>query len=363
MKTIGIDARLYSQTGVGTYLRNLLVELEDLVNEYEINVYLIGQDFEKVTFKNSHFHRKLADYHWHSLGEQFGFYYQLRQDSPDLMHFTYFGYPILYRKPFIATVHDVTPLIYKTGKASTRNPLVYEFKYQIFKQVLARQVANATSLIVPSKYVKDELGRMYGQKIAKKTKVIYEGVNRELLTAIEKTGQANRLDGPFFIYVGNFYPHKNIGRLIRAFQSVPPPYRLILIGPEDTFAAGLKKIINESGQDQRILFRHNVDVGDLLYFYKHALALIHPSISEGFGLPLVDAAHFGLPIIASDIPVFRELLGDRYVPFDPQSHESIVSAIKLFLAQEKKYTALPADETFSFKRMAKETLEVYKKAI
>src|SRR4030043_350507 len=109
MKKIGIDARLYSQTGVGVYIRNLLYFLNQIeTKEIIFYVYLLDQDFEKINFKNKNFIKKRANYYWHTFDEQTGFLKTLNKDNLDLMHFTYFGFPILYKKKYLATIHDLT---------------------------------------------------------------------------------------------------------------------------------------------------------------------------------------------------------------------------------------------------------------
>lgn len=358
MKRIGIDARLYSQTGVGTYLRNLLSEFERLIgSDTELFVYLVKHDFERVTFHNPAFVKRKANFKWHSLSEQLPFYLTLRKDRLDLMHFTYFGYPVLYTRPFVATIHDVTPLVHKTGRASTRNGLVYEAKYHVFRRVLASQVRGARTILVPSLAIKSELKNIYGDTIDAKVEVTYEGVDRELMNQ-GKTGE-HSTKTPFFLYVGNFYPHKNVSRLIDAFGKIPEPYRLFLVGPLDPFAEKLKEHVRELKIEGRVSFYHDVSSHELASFYQSAAALVHPSLAEGFGLPLIEATYFHLPIVASDIPVFREIAGDRYLRFDPTKTEEISFALKRFLSRPGK--APDFDNRFSFATMAKETLAVYRK--
>ena len=87
-------------------------------------------------------------------------------------------------------------------------------------------------------------------------------------------------------------------------------------------------------------------------------AVIAPSISEGFGLPLVEAMYFGVPIIASHIPVFQELLGTSYYSFDPFEESSIIQAIHKFEGEkEKKINALKNE--FSFTEMVRKTMDLY----
>ncbi len=353
-KRIGIDARLYFQTGVGTYLRNLLHFLPETTPEnVELYVYVLPQDKASISLSDKRFVLREADARWHSLSEQTTFYRLIMQDDIDLMHFTYFSYPVFYKRPFIATVHDLTPLLFKTGRASTLNPLWYEFKFRIFKNVLASQIRHAQAIITPSESVKEQLLDVYGSDCASKTQAIPEGVNFELQEAKETMRLKKDAGEDYFLYVGNFYPHKNIESLIQAYKISGVQTPLIMTGPDNAFAKRLKGIIEREGINS-IRFIHDISNGDLVYLYRHAKALINPSLSEGFGLPLVEAAYFGCPVIASDIPVFRELLGVKYTAFNPYDVHDIASTLKL---ETYKEAALPND--FSFKQMAKKTLEIY----
>ncbi|MDO8497261.1 MAG: glycosyltransferase family 1 protein [bacterium] len=359
MKRIGIDARLYSQTGVGVYLQNLLFYLRDIFpSDVELYIYVMEGAGLKID-KGETWRIREIPYRWHSLGEQIGFLAKLNDDNLDLMHFTYFSYPVFYRRPFIATVHDVTPLLFKTGRASTLYPLLYEAKHLIFRQILTSQIQNARSIITPTHAVKTQLVELFGKTIESKIVPIYEGVNERLITSEENTKLKEKYDD-FFIYIGNFYPHKNIEKLIKAFAKVRTEAKLILIGPKDFFYTRIDDEIKKFKMEGKIILYSNPTNEDLVFFYKNAKALIHPSLSEGFGLPIVEAMHFGLPIIASDIPVFKELIGESYFSFDPTDTENMAKAIERFLKEDKKkvdYASLL--KKFSFKTMAQKTLDLY----
>jgi glycosyltransferase involved in cell wall biosynthesis len=361
MKKVGIDARLYSQTGVGVYLRNLLYYLDKIKTEnIRFYIYLLNEDFEKVNFLNKNFIKRRANYYWHTVVEQIGFLKILNKDNLDLMHFTYFSFPILYKKKYLATVHDLTPLYFKTGKASTKNQLLYEIKHLAFKKVLKTQVEKAIKIITPTRTVKNQLINYYGDFLKNKTEFFYEGVNYELLNAQENTALKKQFSNKFFIYVGNFYPHKNIRNLIKAFSQIKDKdYRLILIGPNDFFVSELYYLINQLKQDERIIFYHSQAISDLIFFYKNAQALIHPSLSEGFGLPIVEAMNFNLPILASNIPVFKEILKDQYLSFIPQKIEDITEKINYFIRNQKKFDYQSLLKKYSFPLMTKKILAFY----
>lgn len=359
MKKIGIDARLYRQTGVGTYLRNYLHCLLKKENPpFSYHLFVLPQDSREIQsiYPNVIVHE--APYLWHSFDEQIGYYFSLNKHKLDLMHFTYFGYPILYKRPFVTTIHDMTPLFFKTGKASTQNALIYELKHKAFQFILRSQVINSSAIITPTKTVRSQLLSYYGMKYKSKIFPIYEGVGYELTKASSNDALNNRFTFPFYIYVGNFYPHKNIKRLTSAFSQLKNNPKLILIGPNDYFAKSLKKEIPST---ENIMFYHNPTFADLVYFYTHAKALIHPSLSEGFGLPIIEAAYYNCPIIASNIAVFKELLADNYVSFNPLSIDHIFRAIKFFDCQNKQRQYPPRQlEHYSFQEMTRQTEKIYR---
>ena len=363
MKKIGIDARLYSQTGVGTYLKNLLYYLEkkELTAEFYY-VYMMPEDYDRVLFKNKNIIKKKVNYRWHSIGEQFGFAIKLYSDNLDLMHFTYFSYPILYFKKFVATVHDTTPLLFKTGKASTKNQLIYNIKHIFFKIILRHQITNTSRIITPTNTVMKQLLSLYGEKISKKTVPIYEGVSYQILESKENKGLSKKFNN-FFIYVGNFYPHKNVENLIKAFKNVNEKYNLILLGPDDYFTKRILRCIDTLKSNDKIFLLKNPSFQDLVFFYKNAMALIHPSLSEGFGLPLVEAAYFNCPIIASDIKVFKELLGNNYLSFNPNDIDNIAEKIKKFIEKKTKFDYKNIIGKYSFNKMTNETVKIYQEVL
>ena len=366
MKKIGIDGRLYSQTGVGVYIKNLIFYLEKQnIKDTVFYLYLMDQDFDKVSFKSDNFVKKRANYLWHSFSEQIGFLKTLNEDNLDLMHFTYFSYPIFYKRPFITTIHDLTPLLFKTGKSSTRNSFIYSLKHFVFKRILFAQVRNSQAIITPTMTVKKQIVQYYGTKYEQKVYPIYEGINYQLISS--QTGVNSRIPvnvlKPFFIYVGNFYPHKNVENLIKAFSNVTGNYKLVLIGPKDFFTQRILRCINSLKQDKKIIVDTQASLNDLIFYYKNASALIHPSFSEGFGLPIIESVYFNLPIIGSNIEVFNELLGDEYISFNPKKIEDMVDKINAFVNRPVKFNYSKLMEKYSFEKMTRETLGIYQRLL
>jgi len=366
MKKIGVDARLYNQTGVGTYLQNFLFYLDKKNDKRFIYyIYLLKKDFDKVTFKSKNIYKKETNFYWHTFSEQIGFLWTLLKDNLDLVHFTYFSFPILYPKKYILTIHDLTPILFKTGRASIKNPLIYYFKYFIFKKIFSISVKKAKKIITPSKTVKKQLIEYFGDEIGKKIVPIYEGIGYQLVKT-PKNNYSNKLFAKnfknFFLYVGNFYPHKNVENLILAFRKLVGHYQLILIGPDDFFARRLENMLKNLNAKNIIILK-NLQKKELIWFYKNCLALVHPSLSEGFGLTLIEAAYFGKPIIASNIDVFQELWEKNYLAFDPKNVDDIKAKLKFFLEKRPHFFYKDLLKKYSFEKMTKETLKIYKQSL
>ncbi len=360
---IGIDARLYSKTGVGVYIRNLLHYLPNISGNIEYLLYILPEDASRLESYPENVKIRIAPYRWHSFSEQIKFLYQITQDNLTLMHFTYFGHPMLYRKPFISTIHDTIMLDYKTGRASTKFYPVYVGKHAVFKLVFANQVLNSKKIIVPTNYVAGRLCEMYGKKYRNKIHVIGEGVNYGLINAAVNNERELSNIKEHFLYVGNFYPHKNVEQLIYAFLDSDARIPLVLAGPDDHFYIGLKKLLNKIDKNSRIKFVTNSDESMLVKLYQKAEALIHPSLAEGFCLPIIEAAHFKTPIIASDIPVFHELINNNYISFDPFNKVSITQAINRYLREKPSYDNSDLLKKYTFEKMANATLDVYRSAL
>lgn len=359
MKKIGIDARLLYQTGVGTYLQNLLFYLDKKkIKDNLFFVYLLKKDFNKINFKNKNIIKKIADFKWHSFSEQVGFLKILLKDNLDLVHFTYFTFPIFYPKKFILTVHDLTMIFFKTGKASTKNIFFYYLKYFIFKLFFFISLIRAKIIITPTFSVKKQLIDYVNFNIEKKIRVIYEGISYHLLNCKIKKRLEFKNFKKFFLYIGNFYPHKNVENLIDAYIKIKAKNQLILIGPDGYFYERIKKYLDKI-KDPRIILLKNIKREEINWFYKNCLALIHPSLSEGFGLTLVEAAFFNKPIIASNIDVFKELWKNEYIAFDPKNIDDIKSKIEYFIKRKPKFNYKKILKKLSFQKMADKTLKLY----
>ncbi|WNM27803.1 glycosyltransferase family 1 protein [Demequina capsici] len=149
------------------------------------------------------------------------------------------------------------------------------------------------------------------------------GVPRELVesTALPVHGIAK----PFVLSVGRFNVRKNLTRLVEAFgrSRIGATHELVIVGPRDGLPPALAA---DPNVERSVVMPGAVSPGELRWLYENAAALAFPTLDEGYGLPMIEAAAFGLPVIASDIPALREV-GVSARSFDPLSVDEIVEAL------------------------------------
>lgn len=368
---IGIDARLWHETGVGRYVRNLVRYLQeiDIKNDYTLFVLPSAREEISNLITNPKWRLVEAPIRWHTVKEQVVFPRLLAKEHLDLVHFPYFSVPISYRQPFVVTIHDIILHHYPTGKASTLPSFVYWLKHTGYKHVIHQAAQKAQKVITVSHATQDEI--VQDLHISKeKIVVTYEGVDTDLLNSTQKK---NPVAAPYFLYVGNAYPHKNLERLLEGFalflSTTKKDVKLVLVGKEDYFYRRLRQYVRALHLERAVMLTGHVDDETLSQYYQHALALVAPSLMEGFGLTPLEAMGEGCLVMASDIPAFHEICKDAAFYFDPFDTRAIAEA----LAQveqgivdgmlHKKRAGKERIQAFSWKKMAEETVAAYEDSI
>lgn len=364
---IGIDCRLWYETGVGRYIRNLVNELSGIDKKNEYVLFFRKNEYETVPIPGKNFKKKLADVRWHTFREQITFKKILESEKLDLVHFPYFSYPIGYKGKFIITIHDLIIDHFPTGKASTLPSVLYFIKQLGYKFVLRSAIKNAKKIIAVSGATKQEIIDHYHLN-PEKVVITLEGIDREFEK--EKEEKVD-VPVPYFLYVGNVYPHKNIQRLTQAFSDLQKEVdnvNLIIVGKEDYFLKTIEKEVVEN-KIANILFYKSITDAQLSYLYKHALALVSPSLMEGFGLPALEAMAHKCLVLCSEIPSFLEVCGDIPVYFDPYNVEDIAKTLskaykhEIKQSGEKKEAGFQRVKQFSWSKMARQTLDIYQSSV
>jgi glycosyltransferase involved in cell wall biosynthesis len=362
---IVIDGRLYGleNAGLGRYIKNLVSELVriDSKNDY---VLLLRKKYFDLLELPKNWKKVLIGFGHYGFGEQLILPGLVENEKPDLVHFPHFNVPVLYSGNYIVTIHDL--LMHKQiGLASTTLPApVYFIKRLAYRFVFDCAVKKSKAIIVPSRAVKDELSMEYNN-VSNKTHVTYEGLDNKI-----SNEKGINIDTPYFVYTGNAYPHKNLKRLIQAMVHLnnnrDEKIQLLIASSRNVFTKRIEKIIKDlkAGSFVRLLgFVPDSKLGGL---YKKSLGFTLSSLSEGFGLPGLEAMGAGTILLASDIPVFKEVYGSNAVYFNPQESSSIQKAMEKVLDMnptERKKRINEGQQfakKYSWATMAKQTLDIYK---
>lgn len=364
---IGIDARLLNETGIGRYIRNLILELSNVDQKNTYVVFLNSQSADSFALPNNRWKKVVVDAHWHSIKEQFMMPKICAREHLDILHVPYFNIPILYQGKIVVTMHDLTTLKYPTGKASTLPPFLYGLKLFALKVLLSVGLRKAVEIISVSNTTKQEVLHYFllpEQKIT----VTYEGVDEKIIHMDTKIAPS-LFSYPYILYVGNAYPHKNLNILVDAFVKIHaqnPSLHLVFVGPDDYFYTQLKNRVLQLPIQPYIQFFGYANDLSLQILYSHAETLVFPSLSEGFGLPALEALYNGVPVACSNISVFHEILGDNVTYFSPRDSTNMAAQILSSIHNKNSISdsvRKKLAEKFNWKVMAIETLHVYEKSM
>lgn len=368
---IGIDARLWNETGVGRYIRSLFHYLAEVDKENEYVWFLGKKEFETLEMPSKKWKKIETNIHWHTLAEQLILPWIFYKQNLDLLHFPYFSFPILYPKKFVVTIHDLIFDHYKTGKASTLPRgfyIIKKFGYQI---VLWASVRRAAKILTLSNDAKNEIADHYN---AQKDKIVvtYESGKLEDPNTNfhgKDFDQMRKLQ-PYILYVGNAHPHKNVEMLVLAMQKLRQKrnMRLVLVGNDQFFYPKLLEFIKLKNALDFVTVVGSVPNDHIAAWYHFAQALVTASKMEGFGIPPLEAMSVGCPVIVSDIPVFHEVYGDAAIFFDNTNSSIIADTIDKTLSNKLLLKTLvdrgyKKANSYSWKKTVVETAGVYKKVI
>jgi glycosyltransferase involved in cell wall biosynthesis len=364
---IGIDARLvyYSQAGIGQYILHLVNGLAqvDAKNEY---VLLQSRKDETTILEKRNFRRVSLWTPSHHRLERHSLNVELMRLGLDVLHSPDFIPPHRPTCQSVITVHDLAFLLYPhfLTKESAR-----------YYGHIDQAVRWTDHIIAVSESTKRDTIQHLGVAEDKIT-VVYEAANpifRPIDREEAKAHVLNRhgVDGPFILFVSTIEPRKNVPTLLRALWQLMECYkedvRLVLAGGKGWLFEDVFAVVDELKLDERVHFVGRVSSEDLLYLYNAAEMLAHPAFYEGFGLPPLEAMACGLPAIVSNVASLPEVVGDAGLLVDPHDADELTVAIWRVLhddklRQEMREKGLRQAERFSWKRAARETLEIYRLA-
>lgn len=225
-----------------------------------------------------------------------------------------FQYSSFFFKPknlrVITTVHDLMFYQIPNFFGSKMKNIVGKFYYNL---IVKRSLKMSDDIFSVSMTTAHDIKKIYNLN----SLVTGEGLfleDSESVSFYKKLGLTKR---KYFLYIGNNRPHKNVNTLIGAFNSFREEnidFKLVLVGHQ-----------GDSNED--IIYTGYLDDSEIVNLYKNAKAFVFPSFYEGFGLPILEAFSNDCPVIASDIPAFREFECDNVIYFSPKSKENLLLAM------------------------------------
>lgn len=298
MKELCIDVRMAFHSGIGTYIRHIVPGLESqfklrlICHPDQPSIWSFLQKQELI----------LTSSPIYSVQEQI----KIPSLIPpcDIFWSPHYNFPLrpIKAKKKVVTIHDVYHLVGPVG-----------FLKRLYAKTLIKNALRAADhVITVSQFSRSEILQHFPTH---KISVIHLGVNPSLFTPSFKPSHSN-----YFLYVGNFLPHKNTDRLLQAWSLIAktmPNTNLTLVSQSTP-----KKL------PPQVTCLQNTSYSDLPSIYSNALALIHPSLYEGFGLTPLEAMSCGCPVVASQAASLPEVCGDAALYINPLNPNEIAAAME-----------------------------------
>ncbi len=357
---IVIDAR-NRRSSTGRYTDRLLEHLQSIDQTNQYTVLVTPGDPWQGTGRN--FTPLPSPYKQFSFNplEQLGFAWQLYRLRPNLVHFTMTQQPLLYFGTIVTTTHDLTMLRFtRAGKLSG---FVHAIRMQLYKFMFWASHRKSKAIIVPSEFVAKDLVALESFTKNKIT-VTYEASEPPMTS---KAIRPKNINKPFILHVGSPFPHKNIDRLVEAFEIIHttnPSLYLVLAGKKEYYFEQLEKKIASSPAKKQIIVTGFVSDGELKWLYQNAEAYALPSLSEGFGLPGLEAMAHSCPVVSSNATCLPEIYGHGAHYFNPEDVSDIASKIMEVVNSKTLQETLVKKgrarlNMYSWERMAEQTHKIY----
>lgn len=333
---IGIDASrayLAEKTGTEEYSYQIITHLLALPEAKKHEWILYTRDNLKLPY----------------LWTQIGLAARTWIDHLDVLWIPAHTLPIL-RNPGLKTVVTIHGIEYEWLPA-------YENPLQKWYLPLSTEYAvkNATKLIAVSNFTKNQLvDRLHADP--KKITVIHEGVDEKIVNRQSPIINKDK----YILFIGTIQPRKNLVTLVKAFERIQTNTKLIIVGKNGWNYQEVLDAIATSPVKERIVIKGYIDSTERDILLRNALVYVQPSITEGFGLPILEAFAAGVPVVSSDGGALAEVVGEAGLLFDPSSLQDMKTKLEIALTSLSVRNQLIKKgkirvKDFSWQKAAKET--------
>lgn len=390
---IGFDASrafVAERSGTENYSYQLLKAMLDFDEKFLVYTrgdVSLGEEFkrENLSFK---------PISWPRLWTQGGLAMATWQDKLDLLFVPAHTLPVLARPglPTVVTIHGVEyEYLPEHYKFPQKLYLTWSTKYAI---------RHATRIIAVSQFTANQLVERFGASQEKVT-VVHEGVDVEVFAKEYSQEEKSRvlrelgINKPFILFVGVVQPRKNLERLVEAFSYLVKgkfqaqqargktvisdarstarsydlkDFNLVIAGKLGWMYGKILEAPKKHGIGERVKFVGFVEDSNLLILMQEAEILVQPSLTEGFGLPVLEAMAAGTPVVAANAGALPEILGFAGYLVNPESTLNITNGLAQVLTDQGlrdqlRERGLLRCKNFSWEKTARATVEVLKEAV
>lgn len=380
---IGIDARFLTHPqkgGFKTYTENLIPALACLDDNNEYILYLdrVPDQNTKIPQQPNFSYKVLNQFPvvgmpWR---EQVQLSIHASKDRLNLLHSPCLTAPIMSTCPLVMTIHDIIWLL--PQKYSHNDAVSLQWKLMEWYNLLIPRHASkrASGIITVSKFSKESIIKHLGIH-PDLVFVTHEAAGRayQLLKDAapgKSLRQEYALPSKFILAIGSADPRKNINTLVSAYALLPEnlkaEYRLVIVWTAPGLAPAISRQIKSLRLNDRVQFLNQVSDEDLALLYNEASLFVFPSLSEGFGLPLLEAMACGVPVVAANTSSIPEVAGDAALLCAATDPQRMSDALVHVLENEEVRSNMvkkgfQRNSLFSWKKCAAETLSVYRKVL
>lgn len=374
-QTIGFDAKriVSNSTGLGNYSRTLVGDLHREAPQIPMLLYALdrgslqlrSQLQEDATLRFV-FPDRPRLWVQRKLWRLRGIVDYLQRDGVTLYHGLTGELPFGLREAGIRQVVTVHDLIF------LRHPKYYHrIDVQIYRKKFRWSMMAADRIIAISERTKQDIIELGGVDESRIDVVYQSCAPRFTVNAgaerLAEVSHTYSLPSCFVLSVGSIEERKNLELVVRALASLPSQVHLVAVGRPTKYEERLRDEALRIGVSQRIHLLHNVPNHDLQALYQMAQAFVYPSRYEGFGIPIIEAIHSGLPVVAATGSCLEEAGGPDCLYVSPDDHQAMARAITLLLSEGKESERIGRSREyvgrFSNANTARQVLQVYEKAL
>jgi glycosyltransferase involved in cell wall biosynthesis len=374
---LALDSRKLTDFGIGTYLRALLRGL-NARPDIDVTVLARAGHEERVASLAPKARVITTSARGYSFAEHVRIPAALWRERVDLVHFPHYVAPQLVPRPMVVTVHDLIQLFYPPRDRPHLAGLYVRL-------MIGSALRRARRVITVSRSSRRDLINLFAAD-PQRLMVVANGVDptiaqRPAKEDLDRLKAHYRLRSPLILVVANDKPHKNLDMVLRAYHLAVREHRvpgqLVFLGGADR-EGRLAVRADRLGLGDRVRFLGRVPRDHLYALYHVSAVLLHVSLYEGFGLPVLEAMCAGLPVITSNLGAMRELGDGAAKLVNPLEVDEVAEAIERVLVDDPLRKRVLVDdplrrrmvdsgrkraENLSWERMVEETVAVYRLAV